>query len=201
MPPGWPDERTIDLPERRLTDGTTVAEALEKRRSVRSFRKQPLDLRTVGQLLWAAQGIVTGSGLRTAPSAGALYPLEVYAVLPEGVYHYEPKKHRMTMTAEGDRRADLRRVSLDQASITQAPLVIVLASVDERITKEYGATRGERYIHNEIGHAAQNVHLQATALGLGSVPMGAFHDARVQKVLDLPREERPLYLIPVGFPR
>jgi SagB-type dehydrogenase family enzyme len=200
MPSNWPDDRTIDLPERRLTDGTTVAEAIEKRRSVRSFRKQPLDLRSIGQLLWSAQGIVTRSGLRTAPSAGALYPLEVYAVLPEGVYHYEPKKHRMTLTAEGDRRTELRRVALDQASITQAPLVIVLASVDERITKEYGPTRGERYIHNEIGHAAQNVHLQAAALGLGSVPMGAFHDARVQKVLGLPREERPLYLIPVGFP-
>jgi SagB-type dehydrogenase family enzyme len=201
MSTGSPSGDTIHLPEPSRKGSVSLEGALARRRSIRSFRKDPLDLEAIGQLLWSAQGVVTRSGLRTAPSAGALYPLEVYAVLPEGVYHYEPKRHRLIRIAESDRRRELRSVSLDQASITQAPLVIVLAAVHERLARDYGPTRGERYVDIEIGHAAQNVHLQAVALGLGSVPIGAFHDARVRSVLGLPREERPLYLIPVGFPR
>lgn len=192
---------SFDLPRPARRGEVSVEEALARRRSHRSFEERALDVEAIGQLLWAAQGIVTRTGFRTAPSAGALYPLEIYAVLPEGVYRYDPRRHRLARTVERDVREDLCRAALDQTSIAQAPLVLVFAAVHSRIAKEYGPTRGERYVHMEIGHAAQNVHLQAAALGLGSVPIGAFHDARMQLVLGLPREEKPLYLVPVGVPR
>ena len=192
---------SFDLPRPARKGAVSVEEALARRRSHRTYEDRPLDVEAIGQLLWAAQGIVTRTGFRTAPSAGALYPLEIYAVLAEGVYRYDPRRHRLTRTIERDLRMELCRAALEQRSVADAPLVLVFAAVHSRIASEYGPTRGERYVHMEIGHAAQNVHLQAAALGLGSVPIGAFQDARVQKALGLPAEERPLYLVPVGYPR
>jgi len=191
----------IALPEPQLKGALTLEEALMRRRSVRDFSETPLTLAELGQLLWAAQGVTHPAGLRTAPSAGALYPLEVYAVTREAAYHYEPQGHRMMVHVQGDVRPALHAAALYQDSVLQAPTVIVIAAVYARTSQKYGQERSPRYVHLEAGHAAQNILLQAVALGLGAVPIGAFEDEKVHQVLRLPADQPPLYLIPVGHPR
>lgn len=193
----------IALPVLRHESTTSVEQALLKRRSVREFRNVPLALGDLGQLLWAAQGITNRAGFRTAPSAGALYPLEVYAVagnvqgLPTGLYHYIPRGHSLRRIADGDKRLALARAALDQPSIIEASAVVALCAVYERVTGKYG-DRGLRYVQMEAGHAAQNVYLQAVSLRLGTVVFGAFDDKAVKEVLNLHGQEKPLYLVPVG---
>jgi SagB-type dehydrogenase family enzyme len=193
----------IRLPEPVLDSNTSIESAIRKRRSVRSFKEGPLTLAEVSQLLWAAQGITSQQGLRTAPSAGALYPLEVYLVagnvdgLPAGVYHYRPMKHELVRVIAGDKRTELCTAALGQSSVRNAAAVIVFTAVYERTTVKYGE-RGMQYVHMEIGHAAQNVALQAVPLNLGTVVIGAFHDSEMRRVLKMPDREQPLYVMPVG---
>lgn len=201
MTPTFAPETAISLPPPVQQGRMSLEETLARRRSVRDYTQEPLAYAELGQLLWAAQGITSPQGFRTAPSAGARYPLEVYIVLPEGVYHYSPQQHRLSLHLAGDKRPDLHAVALYQAAVLQAPAVIVMAAIYQRTAERYGATRTPRYVHMEIGHAAQNVLLQAVALGLGAVPIGAFYDEQVQQVLALPADQAPLYLIPVGHPR
>lgn len=196
--PTPPEE--IPLPPPRLQGPMSLEETLAARRSVRSFTDEPLTLEKIGQLLWAAQGITREWGGRTAPSAGALYPLEVYVATPDGLYHYVPQGHRLEVKSRTDLREALWEAGLMQDAIRESPAVFVVTAVYERTAGKYGA-RAERYVHLEAGHAAQNLLLQAVALGLGGVPIGAFYDERVQAALSLPRDHAPLYLIPVGYPR
>jgi len=193
----------IDLPKPR-TDGTAYLErVLEERRTVRTYTQAPLGMDQAAQLLWAAQGITRMDGRRTAPSAGGLYPLQVYLVggqvmgLAPGVYRYQPAGHRLRRIASGDRRSELAAAALGQSWIAAAPAILVFGATLPRTTRKYGA-RGVRYVHMEAGHAAQNVLLQAEALGLGAAVVGAFNDDRVTSLLGLGGEERPLYLLPVG---
>jgi SagB-type dehydrogenase family enzyme len=196
----------IDLPAPRKESQFSLEAALSQRRSVRSYASDPLDLANISQLLWATQGLNRPGGYRSVPSAGALYPLEAYLVvgnvdgLPAGVYRYRPLSHDLRKTVDGDRRDELTDAALGQGSIRRAPAVLVLCAVFERTTEKYGQ-RGIQYTYMEAGHAAQNFALQAVALGLGSVPIGAFRDNRVKKALALPDNEHPLYIIPVGKPR
>lgn len=172
---------------------------MQGRRSKRSFVGRALSQEQISQLLWAAQG-TTHRGFRTAPSAGALYPLEIYLAASEGVHHYLPQSHELERTLEGDVLAQLSRAALDQECIREAPVSIVIAAVCQRTEKRYGE-RAARYVCIEVGHVAQNVHLQAVAMGLGSVPIGAFDDRQVQRVLSLSDDQMPLYVIPVGYTR
>lgn len=188
------------LPEPRRIGVTTLEETLARRRSHRAFTDARLTPGEVGQLAWAAQGVTDEAGHRTAPSAGALYPLELYVGTPEGVYRYEPDGHRLVLHVEGDPRPALQRAGLGQEAIGLAPAVFIIAAVYERTEVKYGA-RTARYVHMEAGHAAQNILLQAVALGLGAVPIGAFDDDRLAAALSLPNVEQPLYLIPVGHPQ
>ncbi len=194
---------TISLPQPNFRGQVSLEEALLKRRSVREYADRPLTLEEVSQLLWAAQGLTADWGGRTAPSAGALYPLELYLVagsisgLPPGVYRYMPQEHSLSKTGNGDPRASLAQATLDQAWVKEAAADIVVAAVYERTTEKYGE-RGIRYVQMEAGHAAQNVYLQATALDLGTVTIGAFYDDQVKAVLGMPQEETPLYIMPVG---
>ena len=191
----------LQLPSPEQKGKMSLEEALSRRRSVREFTHEVLTERELSQLLWAAQGITHAEGMRTAPSAGALYPLEVYVAAASGFYHYEPGSHRLVQLSDRDLRAAMRRAAWDQEAITRAPAVFVIAAVYERTSGKYGAARAPRYVHMEAGHAAQNLLLEAAALGLGGVPMGAFEDEALQKALRLPEDHRPLYLIPVGHPR
>ena len=193
----------ISLPE-PVTSGEKSLEALlQQRRSVREYREAALDLSTIGQLLWAAQGITDPQGYRTAPSAGALYPLELYVVagnvddLSPGVYHYHPDKHRLEQTEAGDLRHILARAALAQPWVKAAAAVVVITAVYDRTTRKYGE-RGIRYVHMEVGHAAQNLFLQAEALGLAAVVVGAFEDDAVATALKLPTDVQPLMLLPVA---
>lgn len=183
--------------------GFSVERALNTRRTVRAFAEQPLALADLSQLLWAAQGITHAEGLRTAPSAGALYPLEIYAVagnvagLKAGVYKYLPEKHTLVHVTAGDKRKGLAAAALGQEWVAQAAAILVFGAVEERTTRKYGQ-RGVRYIYTELGHAAQNVLLQAVALGLGAAVVGAFDDAHVAGVVNMQKDERALYLVPAG---
>jgi SagB-type dehydrogenase family enzyme len=193
----------IVLPAPKLDGGISVEMALRKRRSIRDYADEPLTLSDVSQLLWAAQGISGPSGERTAASAGALYPLEVYLVvgnvngIPAGVYRYQPRRHALAGMVAGDRRAKLAAAALSQNFIEEAAVDVVIAAVYERTTGTYGR-RGEIYVHEEVGHAGQNIHLQAVSLGLGTVVVGAFDDDKVKKILNMPPNERPFYIMPVG---
>jgi len=194
---------SIKLPEPRTDDGTSVEQALRNRRSVRTFAAEPLKLSEVAQLLWSAQGITNRDGLRTAPSAGALYPLEVYLVagsvndLPGGIWHYLPDNHRLEHLSDTDVRPTLAHAALDQAWIREAAAVVVFTAIYERTTRKYGK-RGMRYVHIEAGHAAENLFLQAVSLGLNTVIVGAFQDDAIRNTLGLPEDHVPLILMPVG---
>lgn len=197
------ESETISLPEPAQFSNTSIEEALLYRRSVRRYKDSPLTLAEISQLLWAAQGITSPRGLRTAPSAGALYPIETYIVagnvdgLPDGVYKYSPYKHDLALTVEGDKREELCSAALGQTSVRNAAAVIVLSAVYERTTGKYGE-RGIQYAHIETGHASQNVFLQAVSLKLGTVVIGAFYDNAVKTALHMPAGEQPLYIMPVG---
>ncbi len=174
--------------------------ALAKRRSVRKFADRPLSRRQVAQLCWAAQGVNDPQkGLRTCPSAGALYPLELYVVTRDGVERYVPARHAMAKHLAGDLRGKLQAAALRQSAVGGAPATFVIAAVVSRTSRKYGR-RAQRYVLLEAGHAAQNLLLQATALGLGGVPIGAFDDQRVRQVLSLPADASPQYVVPIGVP-
>ncbi len=196
----------IELPEPQLDSPTSIESALRRRRSVREFLSRPVTLAQVSQLLWAAQGLTGNEGRRTAPSAGALYPLELLVVagnpgeLPAGIYRYRPGSHDLVLVHVGDRRRPLASAALGQEWVAQAPLTLAITAVFDRTARKYGQ-RARRYVDMEAGHAAQNIHLQAVALDLGTVVVGAFDDAEVSKVLGLAGNEQPLCLMPIGTPR
>jgi SagB-type dehydrogenase family enzyme len=188
---------SIVLPRPGAEGQMTVEQAIEGRRSCRNYREDPLTLEQASRLLWAAQGITRPPYLRAAPSAGACYPLQTYLIAAEGIFRFAPQEHALVKTVDGDRRARLAQAALGQGFIAQAPVTIAFAAIYERTTRRYG-DRGLRYVYMDVGAAAENVHLQAEALGLGSVSVGAFDDDAVAEVLDLPRGEAPVYLIPIG---
>jgi SagB-type dehydrogenase family enzyme len=196
----------IRLPEPALDGATSVETALRYRRSGRDYAAKPLSLAALSQLLWAAQGITNRQGDRTAPSAGALYPLELYVAagkvedLPTGVYRYRPKGHRLEEHAEGDVRSKLASQAWRQTWVKDAPAILVFTTVAARVTDEYGRD-GIRYVYMEVGHAAQNVHIQAVALDLGTCVVGALDGPRVTKTLALAPDEVPQVLMPVGYPK
>lgn len=193
--------RVINLPGPMLDGDLSLEAALATRRSVREYAQQRLIWKEIGQLAWAAQGITDPvRKFRAAPSAGALYPIELYFVTAGGLYHYLPDGHQMEPLSGQDLRPELQRAALDQESVGAAPLVIVVAGVEARTAGKYGE-RAERYLFIEAGHVGQNIALQTVALGLGCVPIGAFDDDRVAEVLSLPEDHRVLYILPVGYPR
>ncbi len=198
----------IHLPSPSQKGGMPLAEAIAKRRSVRDFTRQPISQLQLSQILWAAQGITGTRGrYRAVPSAGATCPLEIFVVcgtggveeIDAGIYHYNIDSHSLTLHHEGDVRLALARAALNQEFIYEAPVDIVICAIFERMGLRYGG-RGERYVYIEVGHAGQNIYLQATALGLATVAVGAFHDEPVREVLRLDKQYKPLYIMPVGEP-
>jgi len=197
------------LPEPRLKGEISLEEAIFKRRSQRNFLNKPLSLSQLSQILWAAQGVTDKStGFRTAPSAGALYPLEIYLLVKEkgveglevGVYHYQPEKHSLELYLKGYSHSDFVRACLNQQACNLAPVSLVIAAEYERTTGKYGE-RGKRYVEIEVGHVGQNIYLQAETLGLGTVAIGAFIDGEISQVLNLPPSHKPLYIMPIGYPK
>jgi SagB-type dehydrogenase family enzyme len=199
--------QTIDLPDVRREGRMAVESALAQRRSVRTFADRPLDRNRLGQVLWAAQGITGPRGrMRSAPSAGARYPLEVYVIagsvegVAAGIYRYRPRGHQLVMVTPGDLRRDVARAALGQGWMTRAPATVAISGVVSRTAAKYGP-RAERYVYMEAGHAAQNIYLQAQAEGLGTTAVGAFRDEALHALVAMDPGEIPLYLLPVGWPR
>lgn len=200
-------ENTIQLPKPNLKGSMSLEEAISRRKSERSYRGDPLNLTQVGQLLWSAQGITRESrGYRAVPSAGATFPLEIYLVagrvnrLQPGLYKYLPRTHSLIKVKDGDLREELAEAALSQHMIKNAPVSFIIAADYERTARRYGE-RTHRYVHIEVGHAGQNLNLQAISLGFGAVMVGAFSDESVKNLLGLPEKEDPLYIIPVGKPQ
>lgn len=176
----------------------TVEEAIVRRRSVRDFARESLSDGELSQLLWAAQGITDkANNYRAAPSAGPRYPLETYVAMAEGLFHYLPEKHALELIKKSDERRALAEAALNQRWMETAAAIFIFTAVFTRTTHCYGQ-RGVMYVHMEAGHAAENLHLQAVALDLGSTPVGPFDDERVARILGITKTETPLYLIPVG---
>lgn len=194
----------IRLPGSEASGRSRIEELIAKRRSVRRYKDKKLSESVISRLLWAAQGISSESGLRTSPSAGALYPLEIHLVtgggggLDPGVYRYVPEDHTLVQEIRGDIREKLSKAALSQPMISNAPVSIVISAVYARITSRYG-NRGLRYTHMEAGHAAQNVYLLGVELGVGTCAIGAFEDEEVRNVLKMPANQEPLYILPLGY--
>ncbi len=197
------EKNKVQLPEPLKEGGMSLTKALTLRRSVRSYSREPMNVSEVSQLLWSAQGVTHEKGFRTAPSAGATFPLEMYVMinkvtgLEKGVYHYNPFENTLERVMEEDVSAALARASLSQSMITEGAVVFIFGAVIERTQARYGE-RAERYVYNEIGHASQNVHLQAAAMNLGTVVIGAYRDDEVEEILQLGEDVRVLYMMPVG---
>jgi SagB-type dehydrogenase family enzyme len=193
----------IQLPRPRLKSGVSFEKVLGERRSVREYSSEALTIENVSQLLWSAQGVTRPDGWRTAPSAGATFPLELYLVagnvngLAQGLYRYRTDQHKLIQLGNKDLRADLAAAAPGQEWMKESAIIIVIAAIYDRATRKYGQ-RGIRYAHMEVGHAAQNVYLQAVSLNLGTTLVGAFDDKRVKEVLKLPSDEQPLGLMPIG---
>lgn len=197
------------LPTPEMNSGISVEEAIRDRRSERAFINKPLSLKQLSQILWAAQGL-TYNEKRAAPSAGATYPIDLYVVtgtdsiigMDMGLYHYIPKEHQIEFSKDlkKDLRYRLAEASLFQMFIADAPISIIVTGEYERTTLVYGK-RGVRYVHLEAGHVAQNIYLQSIALGLGTVAVGAFYDKEISDLLALPLNQRPLYVMPIGYTR
>lgn len=213
-----PESEIVQLPSPRYDSGTSVEKALNMRRSARSYSEEPLSLSDISQILWAAQGITRRTdalptkwnpkyewqgGNRTAPSAGALYPMELFLIagkvggMPAAVYKYLPKTHSLKKVMNGDKRSQIYDVALKQSPIKEASALLMMTAVYERTAPKYG-NRTERYVHMEAGFIGENVYLQTAALGIGTVMIGAFQDEGVRKVLDLPGDESPLAIMPLG---
>lgn len=186
----------------------SLEEAVARRRSTRDFSPQPISQSQLSQILWSAQGLTdTWERYRSVPSAGATYPLEIFVAcgincveeIGDGIYHYNIASHSLTLHHKGDVRLELGRAALNEEIIYQAPVDIIICALYERTTLHYGS-RGERYVLMEVGHAGQNIYLQAAALGLATVAIGAFRDEQVREVLRLDKQHKPLYIMPVGKP-
>lgn len=194
----------IQLMSPVFSSNTSIEEALLHRRSIRNYRDEPLKLQEISQILWAAQGITDKTyGFRTAPSAGALYPVEIYLVsgnvedVPAGIYKYKPHDHAIKKLIGGDKRNDISNAALRQNAITNSSAIIIISAAYERTAVKYG-DRTERYVHIEVGHVGQNIYLQSFSLGIGSVMIGAFKDSALKKVLQIPDKEHPLAIMPLG---
>ncbi|MFH1863675.1 MAG: SagB/ThcOx family dehydrogenase [bacterium] len=192
----------ILLPQPQRKSETSLEETLQKRRSIREYKNEPLSLKDMAQILWASQGITEGYH-RTVPSAGALYPIEIYLVVKnvegvaEGVYCYDPKDHKLALIVKGDFSKALAEVAANQQWIEGSAAVLLISADFEKTTQKYGE-RGKQYVWMEAGHSAQNVYLQAISLELGTVSVGAFKGERVQKILNLPESILPLVIMPIG---
>ncbi|MBU1164477.1 SagB/ThcOx family dehydrogenase [Patescibacteria group bacterium] len=193
----------IVLPQPSFESTVSVEEALKNRRSVREYKDQPISMHELSQILWAAQGITSDEGFRTAPSAGGLYPLELYVVsqnvagLERSIYKFHTKSHSLDKIINTNKIEQIVSAANNQEFIGQAPVVIIITGVLKRTTQKYNEI-GERYVYIEAGHVAQNIYLQTYTLGLDTVTIGGFDTEKIQSLLNLPEGEEPIYIIPIG---
>jgi SagB-type dehydrogenase family enzyme len=199
------------LPSPILTGNLSVESAIKNRRSVRQYSNQSVSLANVSQILWAAQGITDSqNSLRAAPSAGQVYPLEIYVIagsngvsgLQEGVYHYIPSNNTLELLITGDLRGDLSGIANGQPWVKQAPLdILITGNYRKMINKYTDKQLSTRFVDLEAGHVGENIYLQAEALGLDTVSLGSFNENQLEQRFQLPSNETPIYIFPVGHPQ
>ncbi|MBI5574240.1 MAG: SagB/ThcOx family dehydrogenase [Elusimicrobia bacterium] len=194
----YSEGKMLELPQPKTKGTVSLEEAIIKRRSVRNFQNKTLAIEQISQILWSAQGITSKRGFRSTPSAGAIYPMEIYLVSTDGLFHYIPQGHKILKLKDGDLRMQLCNAAYGQEFIADAGISIIIACDYEKIKLRY-RDRATRYADMEAGHITQNIQLQAVSLGLGSCPVGAFNDGSVSKLLQLPKNLTPIYIIPVGY--
>ncbi len=190
-----------------IEKGVSLIELLKKRRSIRNYSQEPISLEELSTLLWASYGInqeISGYKLRTAPSAGALYPIETYLSVravkdvPSGLYHFNIKDFELELLQKGDFSYYLTRASLNQFFVAEASVVVCWSCIFRRTMSKYGE-RGMRYIFMDVGHVCQNLLLAAESLGLGACPIGAFLDDEMNKIFGLDKEtESIIYCATIG---
>ncbi|OHB53142.1 MAG: hypothetical protein A2Y10_07125 [Planctomycetes bacterium GWF2_41_51] len=191
---------TMQLPQPQTNSRFSLEQAIENRRSIRQFTEEPLTIAQLGQICWAAQGITEpNKGMRTAPSAGAIYPIELYVVLPDGLYLYRPATHDLSKLITGDLRKSVSNASFNQRFVQTAPCTFIIAGSIKKVEARY-RNRGAKFTYIEAGHIAQNIQLQSTVLGLGSVPIGVIDEKTIAQICKLPQGLEVLYIVPVGNP-
>jgi SagB-type dehydrogenase family enzyme len=197
----------MNLPKPKIKGDISLEGAIRSRRTIRSFKEDRLTIEQFSQILWAGQGITEERGYkRSAPSGGALYPMDIYAVIGKngvagitpGIYHYEPNQHTVSIITEGDLLHDVARAALSQMWMATASINLVITAEYNRICSKYGE-RGVRYAVIEAGHISQNIFLQAEAIGLGAGIVGAFYDETIVQVMKIPISHEPLLIMPVGY--
>jgi SagB-type dehydrogenase family enzyme len=200
----------VNLPSPELTGNLSVEAAIQNRRSVRKYSNQSVTLSNISQVLWSAQGITDSQNqLRSVPSAGQVYPLEVYVIagpnvsgLQEGVYHYVPSNNTLEMFMSGDLRDNLSTIADGQPWVKQAPLDILITGNYRKMINKYPDTQlSTRFVNLEAGHAGENIYLQSEALGLVTVSLGSFNSNKLSQSFELPSNETPIYIYPVGHPQ
>jgi SagB-type dehydrogenase family enzyme len=193
----------IKLPEPKTTGSISVEETLLKRRSVREYLSEHLSLAEISQLLWSAYGITSEEGFRTAPSAGALFPLKIYLAavninkLEQGFYLYDSKTHTLELRKTGDYAEPLTAGTFFQDYIGEAAAILIISADYTGPNEKYG-DQGKKFTWMDLGHLGQNVHLQAVSLDIGTVAVAAVRPDEIEKLLDLPGGEEVLYLMPLG---
>jgi SagB-type dehydrogenase family enzyme len=209
----YPGSPRVDLPGRDFDVGRPLGEVLRQRRSVRDFRLEPMPLALLGRLLHASFGVRGYHELgaepiydRAAPSAGGLYPLELYVAtqavegLDDGFYHYDLRAHQLELRRAGLMHPQVADIALGQRMVRDSNLIVIVTAVFERTMRKYGE-RGYRYVWLDAGHVGQNIYLVAAAMELGAVAVGGFFDADLNHLLDLPAgEEEAIYLMCIGRP-
>jgi len=213
LPDKHSETEIIDLPEPEYDSETSIEKTLKERRSIRSYTNEVLTISEISQILWAAYGVTLyedgmpdflRGGLKTAPSAGATYPLEIYVVvsdvtdLPIGIYKYKPDGHKLLKISDEDKRDGLFEAAYSQEWVKDAPASLVYSAVFSRTTKRYGERGRERYVCMDLGHSAENVYLQVVSLNMGTVAIGAFDDQKLKLIVNMTKEEEPLYIMPLG---
>jgi len=197
----------VQLPQPDFGEPADLWQCLARRRSERNTSEEPLSLEELAKILWAAQGVTAQAGmhlLRTAPSAGALYPFETYVYIDrvegvsQGIYHFDVGEFTLASLEEGDFNQVITAASLGQPVVRKAAVVLIWTAMMLRCMVKY-RERAVRYIGMDLGHVCQNVQLAATALGFGSCPIGAFYDDELNELLALDGEEETvLYMVTVG---
>lgn len=196
------------LPAPQLSGNLSVETAIQNRRSVRSYSNETISISNVSQILWSAQGITDNqNNLRATPSAGQVYPLEIYVVvgnstvtgLAPGAYHYVPSNNTLEKTVNGDLRSHLSSIATEQEAVNQAPVdFIITGNYQKMINKYKDPTLCTRFVDLEAGHAGENIYLQAESMGLVTVAIGSFNETQMIQLLELPQNETPLYIFPLG---
>ena len=199
------------LPSPVLTGNISVEEAIQNRRSVRTFSNESITIGNLSQILWAAQGITDNqSSLRAAPSAGQVYPLEIYIIignngvsgLENGVYHYVPSNNTLEKLLNGDLRSDLSGIANGQPWVKQAPIDILITGNYLKMVDKYGdKDLSTRFVDLEAGHVGENIYLESESLGLVTVSLGSFNEKQLVQLLNIPNNETPIYIFPVGHPK